>query len=304
MGAEPDDLAVLEHDDLVGVADRRHPLGDDQDGGIGGARRQRRPQPGVGGQVEGRERVVEHVDLGPGDERPGDRQPLALAARHVGPALGDLAVEPVRHRLHEAGGLGDVERLPQLAVGRVGSTEPEVGRHGAGEQVRLLGDVADLPPEQVGVEVAHVDAVDEHRPVGGVEQSRHQVDERRLAGAGAADDRGRLPGLDPERHVAQHGVLGAGVAEADVAELEGAVLGHLGDRVGRRPDRRLGVEHLDDPLGGDAGARDHRHHERHHHDGHQDLDEVAEVGDERADLQVARVDRVGADPQHRRGWRC
>ena len=35
---------------------------------------------------------------------------------------------------------------------------------------------------------------------------------------------------------------------------------------------------------------------RHHHR-HQDLDEVAEEGDQRADLHVAAVDAVGAEPQ-------
>ena len=77
-----------------------------------------------------------------------------------------------------------------------------------------------------------------------------------------------------------------------------AGLGHLGDRRLGRPHRRLGVEHLDDPLGGDRRARDHRHHERHHHDRHEDLDEVRQVGDERSDLQVAVGDAVGADPEH------
>ena len=50
-------------------------------------------QPGVGRQVEGRERVVEEVDVGPADQRPGDAQALALAARDVGPALGDAGLQ-------------------------------------------------------------------------------------------------------------------------------------------------------------------------------------------------------------------
>ena len=42
----------------------------------------------------------------------------------------------------------------------------------------------------------------------------------------------------------EHRVLGAGIAEADVAELERAVLDELGDRVLGWHDGRLGVEHL------------------------------------------------------------
>ena len=39
-------------------------------------------------------------------------------------------------------------------------------------------------------------------------------------------------------------------------------------------------------------------HERGHHHRHEDLGEVAEEGDQRADLHLAVVDAVGAEPQH------
>ena len=82
---------------------------------------------------------------------------------------------------HEVGGLGDLERLPQLVVGGVGLAVAQVAGDGAGEQVRLLGHEADAAPQQLGVEVAHVDAVDEHAARGGVEQAGDQVEQRRLA---------------------------------------------------------------------------------------------------------------------------
>ena len=49
---------------------------------------------------------------------------------------------------HEVGGLGDLERLPQLLVGGVGLAEAQVAGHRAGEQVRLLGHQADAAPQQ------------------------------------------------------------------------------------------------------------------------------------------------------------
>ena len=125
--------------------------------------RQGGPQAGVGGQVEGRERVVEEVDLGLAHEGPGDGQPLALAARHVRAALGDAGVEAARHGGDEVAGLGDLERLPHLLVGGVGLAVAEVAGHRAGEQVRLLRHEPDAAPQQLGLEVADVDAVDQHR---------------------------------------------------------------------------------------------------------------------------------------------
>ena len=93
----PIDEAVLEHEDVVGGRDRRHPLRHDHDRGVLRVRAERGAQPGVGREVERRERVVEHVDVGLADQRPGDRQPLALPARHVGAALLDPRVQPAGH---------------------------------------------------------------------------------------------------------------------------------------------------------------------------------------------------------------
>jgi hypothetical protein len=275
------------------------PLGDDQHGGVGGVWLQRGSEPCIGGEVERRERVVEHVDLGLHHERPSDAEALSLAARHVAAALGDRALDALGHRLHEAACLRDLERLPQVAVAGVGASVAQVRRHGAGEQERLLGHVADLAPQQIEVEVAHVDTVDQHAALGDVGEARHQVDERGLAGAGAADDRRRRAGLDAERQVGQHGALGARVGEADAAELERAPLGDLGDGVVGLAHGRRRVEHLDDALGGDRRSGDHRHHERDHHDGEEDLDEIGEVGDHRPDLHLAGADAVAADPDHR-----
>ena len=47
-------------------------------------------------------------------------------------------------------------------------------------------------------------AVDQDRAAGDVVEPRQQVDQRRLAGAAAADDRQHLAGADAERHAAQH----------------------------------------------------------------------------------------------------
>ena len=80
---------VVEDDDPVGVEDRPDALGDDDHRRVAQLPPERRAQARVGPEVEGREAVVEDVDVGRFDERAGDREPLALAARDVGAALGD-----------------------------------------------------------------------------------------------------------------------------------------------------------------------------------------------------------------------
>src|ERR671913_159491 len=88
-GPAPHDHATVEDDDLVGVDDRRHPLGDDEDCRVAGHRSQGGAQSGVRGDVQGRERVVEEVDARLADQGPGDGEPLALTAAHIRSSLRD-----------------------------------------------------------------------------------------------------------------------------------------------------------------------------------------------------------------------
>ena len=151
-------------------------------------------------RVQRRERVVEDVDLGR------FTRALAIASRCRWPpdtfvppcAIG--ASSPLGHGLDEVARLGDLERGPELLVRGVRLAVAQVRRDRAartGTDAAARAPIA--RPEGLGIELAHVDAVDQHRAVGDVEQPRQQVDQRGLAGAGAADDRGRLAGLGGER---------------------------------------------------------------------------------------------------------
>ena len=99
--------------------------------------RQRGAQPGVGGEVERRERVVEQVDLGLADQRPGDREPLPLAAGDVRAALRDRRVEAARaspRRSRAAWATSSASHSSSSVAS--GLAVAQVARDGAGEQVR------------------------------------------------------------------------------------------------------------------------------------------------------------------------
>ena len=66
----------------------------------------------------------------------------------------------------------------------------------AREQERLLGHVAEVAAVGGRSSVAQVDAVDEDPAGGRVVEAGDELDERRLAGAGGADERDDLPGRD------------------------------------------------------------------------------------------------------------
>src|SRR5688572_18393790 len=128
------------------------------------------------------------------------------------------------------------------------------------------------------------------------------MEQGRLARASAADDRRCLPGAHDERDVAQDGLFGAGIVEAHVAQLEKPALGYVAHRLCRGHDRCVDVENLDDAIGTHRGPRDHHHDEGGHHHRHQDLHEIREEGNHLADLHVAAVDAICAEP-HRRDHR-
>ena len=235
------------------------------------------------------------------DERPGDGEPLALAAGEVRPALGDRRLEPALHRLHEVATLGDVEGAPELLVGRPLVTEAQVGGDGPAEQERLLGDEPDALPEHLAIERSDIDAIDEHGALGRVVQARDQVHDGGLAAAGASDDGRGLAGPRLERDGVQHRVLGAGIAEADIAELDqsGPLDDREGDRFGRIGDGRLRLEDLLDPAGGHGGPRHQDEHEHRGQDREQDLHQVLEEGGQAADRQGPGIDPHRPEPDHR-----
>ena len=87
------------------------------------------------------------------------------------------------------------------------------------EEVVLLEDEPDLPPQVAVVERLHVDAVVEDRPLRRLEQADQALDERRLPGSAAAHDRHGLAGRGFERDPLQDlRRLRAPVLEAHVLE--------------------------------------------------------------------------------------
>ena len=143
----------------------------------------------------------------------------------------------------------DARRLRRgldFLVGRVRLREAEVLAHTRVEEIRLLRDDADEIGERLEAQVANVDAADRHAPRGDVVQPRGQIAERRLAGAGLADDRRRRPGGHHERHVLER-PGGAAVAEGHVVVRDVARLGDR-ERVGLLVDVDRLVEVLEDAV--------------------------------------------------------
>ena len=95
-------MAVVEHNDLVCVPDRRHALRDQHDRGFPRKLRQRLAQRCVRREVQRGGAVVQNEKFGLAHKRAGDGQPLALAAGEIAPAGFDRRVQLALLILHDA----------------------------------------------------------------------------------------------------------------------------------------------------------------------------------------------------------
>ncbi len=151
------------------------------------------------------------------------------------------------------------------------------------------------PPEQLGVEVAHVDAVDQHAPAGGVEQAGDQVTSVVLPAPVLPMIAVGLARRGGKEMSVSTGCVGARVAGSRTSRNSScAAPGDSGTGRAGGTTEDVGVEHLLMRSAQTAARGIMISHERGHHHRHQDLHQVAEERRQRADLHLARC---------RSGWR-
>ena len=152
----------------------------------------------LGDRVERRGRLVEDQDRRVLEDGARDAEPLALAARQAAAGFGDLGVVAIRQARDE---LVRVRALAAPADFLVGRVEPAVAEVVGDRAARTAPDPAARSrcarAATASVVLADVDAVDQHAARRRVVEARNQADERRLAGAGQADERDHLAGLAP-----------------------------------------------------------------------------------------------------------
>ena len=142
--------------------------------------------------IERRRRFVEHQDRRVLQDHPGERDPLALPARQLDPALADMRVEraapvPVLEAFDEFEGVGAPRRVYDRRLAGIRMAVANVVADRAVQQRGVLRHHADLRPQAFLGQPGDVLPVDQDaaalRPV----EAEQQMHEGRFAGAGAAD---------------------------------------------------------------------------------------------------------------------
>ena len=202
--------------------------------------------PGFDPRVDRRGRVVEDQDAGIGQQRPGQRHPLALAAGQGQALLPDDRVVALRQPGDEFVRLGGHRRGQDLLPAGVGTPVRDVGPDRIGEQERVLADQPDRGPQRVQGEVTDVVAADPQRSAGHVVEAGEQLRDGRFSRPGGADQRDGLAHRHVQRQPAQHRPA-RHIAEAHVVEVHGGRGRSERHRAGPVGDTGLGVDDLEHP---------------------------------------------------------
>ena len=211
--------AVLQHHDLVGVAHGRQAVGDDEGGAARHQRLERLLDARLRRRVERAGRLVEDQDRRVLEQRAGDGQALALAARQGRAALADQGVVALRLAHDEVVRLGERGRLLDLGLRRIGPADPQVVADGAVEQRRILEHHADVAAKRFELDVAMVEAVDADRARLRVPHAVQQRHRGAFAGAGLPDQRDGRARRNVQAEMHQCRPL-AVVGEAHILEID------------------------------------------------------------------------------------
>ena len=176
MVADGGDAAFAQDHDQVGPADLGEAVGDDErspaaSGGGDGAL-----DLVFGGRVDGAGRVIKDQDTRIGQEGTRDRQALALAAREGHAALAYDGLVALFELLDEILNLSRFCGGFDLEAGGVRFSEGDIIRDGTGEEEDILLDDRDLRAQRGQVPIAHIHAIDQDRPTGGVVGAVDQFD--------------------------------------------------------------------------------------------------------------------------------
>ena len=125
--------------------------------------------------------------LGIGQNRARDGQKLALALAQVAAALRKLRLVALRQAVDELVRVGQLRRRDDLFIRGVQPPVADVLHHRRDEEVRVLQHDAQLAAQIVLLHLADVHPVDADAAAVDVVKARQQVDDRRLARAGRAD---------------------------------------------------------------------------------------------------------------------
>ncbi len=218
-------------------------MGDEDDRVAGREAADHREQALRAGRVQACGRLVQDQYRRVPQEGPGQADPLALAAGQQAAALAHRRVVAIGQRRDERVRVRRPGRGGYLILRGPGPAVPDVVRHRAREEQRLLGQQGDVVPQGAQGQLAQVDPVEQDPSGIRVAEAQQQPGHGGLAAAAAAGagHRQQPARRGGERQPVQHGLAAARVAERHGLDVDPApaeqspsqrrtLLGHRGPR--------------------------------------------------------------------------
>src|SRR5690606_2376398 len=192
MCADRGDAATFHDDDPVGLADGREAVRDDDRRAVLHQPLERLLHGALAFRIERARRLVEQQDRRVLEERAGDRDALALAAREPHAALAEERVVALGQRANELVGGRRARGRLDLLVARARTSVANVLAHGRAEEHGVLRHEPDATSYVGRIDLHDVDAVDQDAPRARIVETKEQLERRALACAGWPDAPGRL----------------------------------------------------------------------------------------------------------------
>ena len=214
-----DDLAIVDDDDLVRIADRGQAMGNDETGAAFHQAQQRFLDARFGARVHAGGGFVEDEDARVGQDGAGDGQQLALSLAEVAGALREFGLVALRQLADEVIGVRQFGGFDTLLVGRVEAAVADVLHDGIRKQEGILQDDPQLLAQISFGDLADVASVDRDAAFIDLIEAGQQIDDGGLACTGRTDQGNGLACFRFQRHVLDDGLIRQ-VAKANVSRSE------------------------------------------------------------------------------------
>ena len=218
MTTDLDDATVFEHDQHVGVAHSREAMRDDNSCPVAHQRVEGAAHLRLADGVEMRGCFVEDQGRRVLQKGARDRDPLALPARELHATFPDFGVEALRQARDKFRERRLVERLSDRRLIGIGAGERDIGAQRVIEEIGILRHERDAAAQMIEFEFRQIDPVDQDVPLHRIPEAQQQIGERRLAGAGGADDRHCRAGWNIERDSIERRPPRARIKKPDMLE--------------------------------------------------------------------------------------
>ena len=210
----------VQDQDAVGIDDARKTVSDNECRSVLHQTVERTLDGGLVFGIHAGKRLVQQQDWGVLQQRPGDRQPLALTSRESDcplPDHGVIAMRKMRNEIVRVRGAGGIL---QLGLRSVRSSETQIVGNRSMEQVRVLCHDRNVVPDSAEGEFADVATVESDRPGLGIVEPVHKPDQGRFPCTARSHHTERLTFTQLERHVPERRSMPSVVAKRNPLERD------------------------------------------------------------------------------------